>query len=122
MDRPTFLMAEVEPPEGISARKLVLETGKFNVITAYSGKEAVRLFEKFPGSDAVILHSSLRDLLCEDIVKRIKAIRSDAIIIVLSVSQGFRCDGVKYHVSSHEPHELLSLLRDLFGDPRTAAA
>lgn len=115
-------MAEVEPAEGVSARKLVLETGKFNVITAYSGKEAIRLFNKFPISDAVILHSSLADIRCEDIVKRITAIRKDVIIIVLSASHGFRCDGVKHHVSSHEPQELLNLLRHLFGDPRTTAA
>jgi len=122
MNRPTFLMAEVEPPEGVSARKLVLETGMFNVITAYSGKEAIQMFEKFPSTDAVVLHSSLRDIPCQEIVKKIKQIRDDVTIIVLSFSQGFRCDGVKHHISSHEPQELLNLLRDLFGDPRTSAA
>jgi len=30
------MMAEIEPPEGLSGRKLVLEGGKYNVITAYS--------------------------------------------------------------------------------------
>lgn len=122
MNRPTFLIAEVEPPEGVSARKLVLETGKFNVITAYSGKEAIGLFEKFPGADAVVLHSSLDDIRCEEVVRKIKAIRSDVTIIVLTPAQGFRCDGVEHHVSSHEPQELLTLLRNLFGDPRTTAA
>ncbi len=32
MVRPVVVMAEMEPPEDLSARKLVLETGKFNVI------------------------------------------------------------------------------------------
>jgi hypothetical protein len=43
-------------------------------------------------------------------------------LIVLSISQGFKCHGVEHHVNSHEPQELLNLLRDLFGDPRTKAA
>lgn len=51
MVRPIVLMAEVEPPEGLSARKLVLETGKFNVITAYSVEEALETLVAFsPGS------------------------------------------------------------------------
>jgi hypothetical protein len=41
-------MAEMEPPEGLSARKLVLETGKFNVITAYSVAEALQTLATFP--------------------------------------------------------------------------
>src|SRR5438270_380802 len=106
MVRPTFLMAEVEPAEGLSARKLVLETGKFNVLTAHTGQEAVRVFKQFPNVHAVILHSSLPELPCEEIVKKIKQVRDDVTIIVLSAIHGFRCDHVKYHVSSHEPEQL----------------
>ena len=51
MPRATFLIVEVEPPEGISARKLVLETAKHNVITAYSAHEGLELFHRFPAID-----------------------------------------------------------------------
>jgi hypothetical protein len=34
MDRPCFLVVDREYPGSISTRKLVIETGKFNVITA----------------------------------------------------------------------------------------
>jgi hypothetical protein len=34
MDRPCFLVVDQEYPGSISTRKLVIETGKFNVITA----------------------------------------------------------------------------------------
>jgi hypothetical protein len=34
--RPTLLVAESEPVEALSVRKLVLETDKFNVLTAHS--------------------------------------------------------------------------------------
>src|SRR5947209_11404356 len=122
MNRPTFLMAEVEPPEGLSARKLVLETGKFNVITAYTGQEAVRMFAKFPTVDAVILHTSLSDLPCDEVANKIREIRNDVTIVVLTAAHGHHCEGVEYHVNSHEPQELLNLLQDVFGDPRTNAA
>ena len=36
MGRPTILIVEPEPNEALSARKLVVETAKFNVTTAYS--------------------------------------------------------------------------------------
>jgi len=40
--RPTFLMAEPEPEQALSTRKLVLETAKFNVITAPLGTRGIR--------------------------------------------------------------------------------
>ncbi|HEX6906594.1 MAG TPA: response regulator, partial [Terriglobales bacterium] len=52
-------MAEPEPDQAISARKLVLETAKFNVITAHSAREALDLCEQFPAIDALILHDGL---------------------------------------------------------------
>jgi response regulator RpfG family c-di-GMP phosphodiesterase len=59
MVRPIVMMAEIEPPEGLSARKLVLETGKYNVITAYSLKEALETLATYPKVHAVVLHASL---------------------------------------------------------------
>jgi hypothetical protein len=37
--RLVVLMIEVEQPEGVSTRKLVLETARPNVITAYSTQQ-----------------------------------------------------------------------------------
>src|SRR4051812_48605380 len=44
MARPTLLVAEPEPEAALSVRKLVLETAKFNVLTAHSDEETVELF------------------------------------------------------------------------------
>ena len=38
---------DAEFPGSISSRKLVIETAKFNVITAYSGTEAIETLERF---------------------------------------------------------------------------
>ena len=46
------MSAEVE---ALSARKLVLETGKFNVLTAQSFREGLDLFHLFPNISAVIV-------------------------------------------------------------------
>jgi response regulator RpfG family c-di-GMP phosphodiesterase len=68
------LMIEVEQPEGVSARKLVLETAKHNVITAYSGKSGLQLFHRFPNVDAVVIHSRMGDLSCSEIARSVKTV------------------------------------------------
>ncbi len=56
MRRPTFIVAEPEPDQAISSRKILLETFKFNVITAHSEPEMFELLDVFPNVDAVIIH------------------------------------------------------------------
>ncbi|HET7747756.1 MAG TPA: response regulator [Terriglobales bacterium] len=117
MARPTFLMAEPEPDQAISARKLVLETAKFNVITAHSAREATELCQRFPKIDALIVHGSLKGE-CAKVVAQFKRGDEKKPAILLAPSASASCDGVDHSVSSHSPEELLRLLRQLFGDPR----
>jgi len=116
--RPTFLMAEPEPDQALSARKLVLETAKFNVITAHSAREALDLCEKFPGIDGLIVHGNLPGD-CAKIVASFKHGNRDKPAILLTPSASISCDGVDHSVSSHSPEDLVHLLRKLFGDPRS---
>jgi hypothetical protein len=109
-------MAEPEPKEALSLRKLVAETAKFNVLTSHSPHEAVTLLEMFPRIDAIVLVAEIGE--CEKIVEDAKQIRPDAPIILLSANQTAQCDGIEHHLSSHEPEELVNLLRSMFGDPR----
>ena len=119
MVRPIFLVAEIEPPEGLSARKLVLETGKFNVITAYSLEEALDTLVVFPKVHGVILHTSIcRDMECADVITEIKKKFPDMLVIALSPRMSQRYEAADETISSHEPQELLNLLRSRFGDPR----
>jgi DNA-binding response OmpR family regulator len=117
MARPTFLMAEPEPEQALSARKLVLETAKFNVITAHSEREALELCQKFSAIDALIVHGSLPGD-CAQVVAKFKGGDGGRPTILLAPSTSTSCDGVDHRVSSHDPQELLELLRSLFGDPR----
>jgi DNA-binding response OmpR family regulator len=119
MARPTFLVAEPEPQDGISSRKLVLETGKFNVITAYSTKEAIEHLERFPQIDAVILHCELLNSP-STIAEAAKKQNKKRKVIALS-PRSSKVKQADYHLSSHEPEELLNLVRKLYGDPRATA-
>jgi DNA-binding NtrC family response regulator len=120
MSRPNFLIAEPEPSESISARKLVLETAKFNVITAYSGREAEELLHQFPNVSAFIIHSGIDDVPCQALALLAKKLNPEMPVILLATHMGHSCEGVDHHVSSHSPEDLLELLRELFGDPRPA--
>src|SRR3954466_6920593 len=119
MTRPTLMIVEPEPNEALSVRKLVVETAKFNVITAYSTKEAVELLRLFPNVDAMVVVAEIRD--CEKAVTAAKSTNGSMPVIVLSANRNFRCGQAEHHISSHEPEELVDLLRSLFGDPRKVA-
>jgi DNA-binding response OmpR family regulator len=118
MARPTLLIGEPEPAHALSARKLVLETAKFNVITAHSGRETLDLLKKFPNSDAVIVHSELQDVKASDIFAKVREADKQKPTILL-MSGAARSPAHADHIlPSDEPENLLQLLRNLFGDPR----
>ena len=94
----------------------MLETAKFNVITAHSVREAMELCDQFPKASALIIHGSLRN--CAEVVKAFKNSDRKRPAILLAASDSNSCDGADHRVSSHNPEELLTLLRELFGDPR----
>ena len=117
-----MMMAEVEPPEGLSARKLVLETGKFDVITAYSVVEAFETLGVFHRVDAVVLHSSLcTKMECDQVVAEIKRRHPNKVVVTISPTRSQNFKLADHQLSSHEPQLLLNLLRERFGDPRAPA-
>lgn len=104
------MMIEPEPPEALSARKLVLETGKHNVITAHSGRHGLSLFTRFPAIDVVILHASIQDLACDAVCAAVKSVRPDLPIVLLAPRDEVDCDGADHILSSHDPQALLDLI------------
>ncbi|HKW16331.1 MAG TPA: response regulator [Terriglobales bacterium] len=117
MPRPTFLVAEAEPTQALSVRKLVLETAKFNVLTAHSTREALDIFHLFPNlSAAVLVGESAID--CDEVASIIKKATDKIPVIYLHGSLGGRCSDADHDLSSHEPEAVVELARTLFGDPR----
>jgi len=118
MPRPTLLVSEPEPVHALSVRKLVLETAKFNVLTADSAREALDLFQMFPNISAAVLVADEREA-CKEVAKSIRETTTKVPIIILAPTVGYRCENADHHISSYEPEKLLELVRSLFGDPRT---
>lgn len=120
MPRRTLLVAEPEPGQALSVRKLVLETAKFNVLTAHSTREAIDIFHLFPNLNLAILAGS-REVDCDAIATAIRSATDKIPLIFLTARIGARCDGADHQVSSHEPEDLLNLVRSLLSDPRQVA-
>lgn len=102
------LMMEEEQPEGLSARKLVVETAKHNVLTAYNLPDGLDLLHRFPNVDVIMVHSRLleqkRDLLAE--VRR--TCPGKPIILATPFANDHRPEA-EYVVDSHKPHDLIKL-------------
>lgn len=114
MTRPCFLVIDREHSGSISTRKLVIESAKFNVVTAYSGSEALETFERFPNVDGVVLNATIHDVPCEKIVATIRSHSPQLPIIVVQDPSSGPCPGASHFIDSFDPASLLELLHQLF--------
>jgi len=117
MPRPTLLVAEPEPLQALSVRKLVLETAKFNVLTAHSNREAFDIFHLFPNISMVVLVGE-SGLDCDSIAQHIRSTTDKVPIVFLSNRIAAKCECADYNLNSGEPERLLEIVRSLLGDPR----
>lgn len=114
MTRPCFVVLDREHSGTISTRKLVIESAKFNVITAYSGAEALDTLERFPAVDAVLLNASIGDIPCDRIVSTIRSRAPKLPIIIVGGPSAPACPGADHTVDSFDPIGILELLQGLF--------
>jgi hypothetical protein len=112
--RLVILMIEVEQPEGISARKLLLETARHNVITAYGGSVGLALLRRFPKVDLAVVHTELADSSFERTVDSLKAMNSSLPVIGITPVLNRHTSGADHMISSHDPQALLTLLAEHF--------
>ena len=113
MIRPCYLVIDREFPGSISTRKLVIETAKFNVLTAYSGIEALEVFKRFPNVSGVVLDAGLNDIRSADVVHAIKEIQPELPVIVICAPGDVDCPEADFVLESCEPAKLLDILRKL---------
>ena len=104
-----ILMIEEEQPEGLSARKLVVETVKHNVLTAYNAKEGVDLLKRFPNVDAVLVHSGQLSKRPNLLAEVRELCPCKPIILASPFAEEFRPEAT-FVVDSHHPAALLKLL------------
>ncbi len=104
-----ILMIEAEQPEGLSARKLVVETAKHNVLTAYSMDDGLNLLRRFPKVDAILVHGALLEHN-PNLLPAIKELAPEAPIILAVPFAGMRSPHADFIIDSHLPQQLLGLL------------
>lgn len=119
MDRPCFLVIDREHSSSISTRKLVIETAKFNVVTAYSGREAVGMLKRFPNVDGIVLDTAISDIPCNELCARLREINPKLPLIVIETPGGEPCPTATHHLDTFDPARLLALLESL--NPEAAA-
>ena len=113
--RLAFLVIESERTDGLSTRKLLLESAKHNVITAYSGKEGVEMYKRFPNVDAVCIEEELPDLKSANVAENIRKIHPQVRIIGLSPRMAALCKWADKTIDSHDPNALLEVLVEMGG-------
>lgn len=109
--RPCFLVVDNEYPTSISARKLLLESAKVNVLTAYSSEEAVLTLKRFPNVDGAVLDTQLKG--CTELVAQLRDLQPNMPIITVSASGHDPCGGEQYHVSNFDPKQLLEAMQKI---------
>ena len=112
MVRPCFLVVDPEHSGSISTRKLVIESAKLNVITAYSGGEAIETLNKFPAVDGVVCNTEMRDMPVYRLVAALKEHNPKVPVILVGPGAG-GTPQADYHVDSFDPKRLLELLQEL---------
>jgi DNA-binding NtrC family response regulator len=113
MVRPCFLVIDREYSGSISTRKLVIETAKFNVITAYSAQEALDTLAVFPKLNGIVLDAGVRDMTCCDLVAGIKTQSPKMPVVVISSPGTHECEQADHMLETFEPARLLMLLQSL---------
>jgi len=113
MTRHCYLVVDREFSSTISTRKLIIETAKINVITAYSGHEAIETIRKFPAIDGVVIDSHLHDIPAEEVITRIKTFKPSLPVIAIHARGGDACEAADYQLESLSPENLLNLIRKL---------
>jgi CheY-like chemotaxis protein len=113
MLRPCFLVVDREFSGNISTRKLIIETAKFNVITAYSGTEAIETLLRFPAVDGIVIDAGLRDLPADEVIKKFKELQPKIPVVVIATPDTDDCPDADYHLEFFDPASLLELLQKL---------
>lgn len=105
------LMIEPEQPDKLSARKLIAETMKHNVLAAYSAKSGIDLLRRFPNVDAVLVHASLLERTPR-LLKELRELHAQIPLILASPGAQENPPEATHLLDSHRPDELVRLLME----------
>ena len=113
MIRPCYLVLDREVQGNISTRKLVIETAKLNVITAYSPEEAIETLERYPTVDGVVFNAEVAGMGANELLRRLRALVPNIPIIITSAHGSRRNEPNVYYIDGLDPKALLDCLQKL---------
>lgn len=113
MLRPCFLVIDREFPGSISTRKLVIETAKFNVVTAYTAQESIETLKAFNAIHGVVIDADVDGMTCDALVQELKKVKPGIQVIAICGPGDERSPHADYELDSFDPRRLLELLRSL---------
>lgn len=108
------------PTQGVSPRKLVLEVGQFNVLTALNAEELFETAEKFD-VDGYVVDCPPGDALATEICDSLKERhpkRPLFAVVAESASNGHAPKCADYVIAGNDPQKLLAAVLEVFGPPR----
>ena len=117
--RRVLLVLDLPVEHSISNRKLVLEVGKFNVLTALSAEELYETAEKFD-VDGYVIDCAPGDALAIEICESLKERHPNRPIFAVipeSETNGHAPQSVDYVITGDDPQKLLAAVTALFGPP-----
>jgi DNA-binding NtrC family response regulator len=117
--RLSFLLVEKDT-DGLSPRKILLESAKHNVVTAYSPAEGLATFHRFPNVDAIAIDARFGDNVCTDMANEVKKTHPEINLVAFMSSDDHECGWADYRVEPHDPQSLLDLLTKLGGGSHVA--
>ena len=117
MARKLVLLVEAEQPEGLSARKIIVESLRHHVVIAHNGAEALSLLKR-TSPDVVLVHSHLEGHSCEDIIAEIRQHHSHVQVVALTPGATNLCGPVTT-IDSMRPQDLVRFF-EASADPQPA--
>lgn len=117
MARKIVLLVEAEQPEGLSARKIIVESLRHHVFLAHDSIEAFELMERIR-PDIVLVHSHIEGQSCKEIAAEIR-LRFPHISVVALTPGGFPLCGPIPVIDSMRPQDLVTFFESS-ADPQLA--
>jgi hypothetical protein len=116
MIRPCYLVLDREFPGNISTRKLVIETAKLNVITAYDPEEAIETLARFPSVNGVVFNAGRLGMSVDKMIERLRRVVPGITVIVTAATSPRRDTDNEFYIDSLDPAALLECLEKLNRD------
>ncbi|MBS1813371.1 MAG: response regulator [Acidobacteria bacterium] len=110
MVRPCFLVVDREFPGSISTRKLILETAKYNVITAYSAREAIETLRIYPRVTGVLMDTRVGDMECASFIHELRSITPGIPVVAIEAASAPHCEGPTFTIPFYTPEVLLDTI------------